>query len=424
VSLSIAVHKLLISLFWGAVSLTLYTYVGYPVWAFLRSRLWPRPWQQATIFPNVSVILVVHNGAALLLQKINQLLSLDYPRDRIEFIVVSDGCTDATNRILRSNPFVRSIICPERRGKAAGLNVGIQNATGEILVFLDVRQRLESTSFHYLLSNFTDPGIGCAGGEVLLSDNGHDQETRAVSSMYWRYEKWIRQCESRVDSPVGVSGAFYAVRRQLVCTLPEACLLDDVLQPLSIIRKGYRSVLDARAVVYDVPPRNFEDEFRRKVRTLAGNFQLLKLAPWLLSSENRLRFELISHKLMRLIVPVLLVILLATSAMLAIRSQLYTALFAAQLLFYLAAALGTCRGVPILAQIAGAARAFCMMNIAVVVGFYRFISTRRPLWSIWIPTAPPPEASTVSIEQTPHADAGVGLSIEPLSSEQTDWSTS
>jgi hypothetical protein len=189
-----------------------------------------------------------------------------------------------------------------------------------------------------------------------------------------------------IDSPVGVYGGFYAIRRELATTLPEATVLDDMLQPLSVIRQGYRTVLDRRSRVYDVWPTNEQGEFNRKVRTLAGNFQLLQLAPWLLSRENRLRFELISHKLLRLVVPALLVVLLSTGALLAIRSRLYGVAVAVQLLLYSLAALGGWRGVPIITRVATTARAFCMLNAAVVVGFYKYIFTRGPLWKIWIPT--------------------------------------
>jgi cellulose synthase/poly-beta-1,6-N-acetylglucosamine synthase-like glycosyltransferase len=372
--------------------------------------------------PTVSVILAVHNGSALLLQKIEQLLSLDYPPGRIEFIVVSDGSTDGTNRILRGNRLVRSIICPERRGKAAALNVGMQSATGEILLFLDIRPRLESASLQLLMSNFADPNVGCVAGEVVLIDDGHDQVTKAVGSLYWRYEQWIRNCESKVDSPVGVYGGFYAVRRELVCTLPEDTVLDDMLQPLSIIRQGYRSVLDARAVVYDVWPRSFKDEFGRKVRTLAGNFQLLQLAPWLLTRENRVRFELVSHKLLRLLVPVLLGILLGTSAMLAIRSRLYGALLATQLVIYMIAAMGAWCGLPIVVRIAGVARAFCMINLAAVLGFYKFLFTRGPLWSIWIPTTPFFGTTSDGDIKAPLRAVGLKLKEESVSDSETDRS--
>jgi poly-beta-1,6-N-acetyl-D-glucosamine synthase len=401
--------SILICVFWCAASLTLYTYLGYPFWIYLRSRFWPRPWRRAPMLPSVSVILVVHNCAALLSRRIDQLLSLEYPRDRIEFIVVSDGSTDDTNSILSAinDPLVRSIIVQERRGKAAALNVGMQSATGEILLFLDIRPSFRTTSLQFLVSNFADPEVGCVTGELVLCDDGHDSVTKAVGSLYWRYEQWIRKCESQVDSPLGVYGGFYAVRRELTRPLPEETILDDMLQPLSVIRQGYRSVIDVRARVYDVWPKSCHVEFSRKVRTLAGLFQLLQLAPWLLSRENRVRFEFVSHRLLRLLVPVLLVVLLSTSAMLAMRTRLYAVALAAQLVLYMIAALRPGRGIPILERIASAASAFCMLNVAVVVGFYRFLFTHGPLWKIWIPTASFPTTRSDDKDEGTRADAGV-----------------
>ena len=376
--------------FWCAACLMLYTYAGYPLWIYSRSRLHPRPPRQEPMLPTVSVILAVHNGAALLRLKVDHLLSLDYPQDRMEIVIVSDGSTDGTDDILRQfpDPPVRSIRCSEHCGKAAALNMGMQSATGEILLFLDIRPTIESNALQLLLSNFADPRVGCVAGELVLRDDGHDAGAKAVGGLYWRYEQWIRNCEAKVDSPLGVYGGFYAVRRKLARALPEGTILDDMLQPLSVIRQGYRSVLDVRARVYDIWPKSLHGEFHRKVRTLAGNFQLLQLAPWLLLRQNRLRFELISHKLLRLLVPILLVILLISSALLADRSLLYAGALAAQIVLYVLAALGAGRGIPVLMRIAGPASAFCMLNAAVVVGFYKFLFTQGPLWKIWT-SAPP-----------------------------------
>jgi glycosyltransferase involved in cell wall biosynthesis len=376
--------------FWGAVCLILYTYAGYPLWIYLRSRLHPQPQRQGFILPTVSIILAVHNGAALLRQKIAHLLSLDYPRERMEIEIVSDGSTDGTDDILKEfqDPQVRYIRCAEHSGKAAALNLGMQSATGEILLFLDIRPWMENNALQLLISNFVDPQVGCVTGELVLRGDGHDAGAQAIGGIYWRYEQWIRNCEAKVDSPLGVYGGFYAVRRELASALPNGIILDDMLQPLSVIRQGYRSVLDLRARVYDIWPKNLRGEFHRKVRTLAGNFQLLQLAPWLLSRQNRLRFELISHKLLRLLVPIMLVILLVTSALLANHSSLYAGVLASQIIFYLLAALGAWRGIPFLMRIAGPASAFCMLNAAVVVGFYKFLFTQGPLWKIWTSGAP------------------------------------
>jgi poly-beta-1,6-N-acetyl-D-glucosamine synthase len=376
--------------FWSAACIMLYTYAGYPLWIYLRSRLHPRPTLQAPILPKVSIILAVHNGAALLRQKVDHLLSLDYPRDRMEIVIVSDGSTDGTDDILKEfpDPPVRSIRCSGHCGKAVALNRGMQSATGEILLFIDIRPWIESNALQLLLSNFADPQVGCVAGELVLRDDGHEAGAKVVGGLYWRYEQWVRNCEAKVDSPLGVYGGFYAVRHKLATALPEGTILDDMLQPLSVIRQGYRSVLDVRARVYDIWPKSLRGEFHRKVRTLAGNFQLLQLAPWLLSRQNRLRFELISHKLLRLLVPILLVMLLISSALLVNRSLIYAGAFAAQIVLYALAVLGAGRGIPVLMRIAAPASAFCMLNAAVVVGFYKFLFTRGPLWKIWTSGAP------------------------------------
>jgi cellulose synthase/poly-beta-1,6-N-acetylglucosamine synthase-like glycosyltransferase len=398
--------------FWCAVCLLLYTYAGYPLWMYVRSRLYPRPSQQGAILPTVSIILAVHNGAALLRQKVDHLLSLDYPLDRMEIEIVSDGSTDGTDDILNDflDPHVRFIRCSEHCGKAAALNLGMQSATGEIIVFIDIRPWMEKNALQLLVSNFADPRVGCVAGELVLRDDGHDEGAKAIGGLYWRYEQWIRDCEARVDSPLGVYGGFYAIRRRLARALPEGTILDDMLQPLSVIRQGYRSVLDLRARVYDIWPKNLSGEFRRKVRTLAGNFQLLRLAPWLLTRQNRLRFELISHKLLRLLVPVMLVILLITSASLANRGLLYAGALSVQIAFYVLAALGAVLGIPVLMRIAAPASAFCVLNAAVVVGFYKFLFTRGPLWKIWTSGAPA-SVTAAGIEHTDLSSTMVGMHL-------------
>lgn len=371
--------------FWISAIVIAYTYVGYPVWIWLCSKFGARPWIRQEIHPTVSIIMAVHNGETLLREKIDHLLTLDYPPELVEIIIVSDGSYDGTEQILMelSHPRLRPIICREHRGKAAAVNEALRCATGEILVFVDIRPRLEKEALRRLVSNFADPAVGCVAGELCLSNEGHDAGTTAVSGLYWRYEQWIRKSESMVDSPLGVYGGFYAVRRKLAADMPEGLILDDMYEPLSIVRKGFRSVLDESACVWDIWPKNSSLEFHRKVRTLAGNYQLLQVAPWLLGRANRLRWQLISHKVLRLFVPVLLMIAFGTSFTL--RASLpYLAFFIVQAFIYVLAVVGLMRDVPVLCRVSGPATAFCLLNAAAVVGFYRFVVYRRELWKIWV----------------------------------------
>jgi cellulose synthase/poly-beta-1,6-N-acetylglucosamine synthase-like glycosyltransferase len=371
-------------IFWLAASVIVYTYAGYPLWIWLRASLFPRPWGREQIWPRLSIIMAVHNGAPLLHEKISQLLAIDYPKDLLEILIVSDGSNDGTNEILaRVVAGIRTFVLPERCGKAAALNVGIREAKGDILVFVDIRPVLERDAVRRLVENFADPQIGCVGGDLVLRSDEHDASTAAVSDFYWRYEQWMRKCEARSGSILGVYGGFYAVRRELAAQLPEGTILDDMYQPLQVARQGYRVVLDESARVWDVWPRTSNGEFARKVRTLAGNFQLLRLAPWLLRRQNPLRWRLFAHKLLRLLVPVLLVLLLITSWMLR-GSAFCSILLAAQILFYAAALLGLKFDNRITRRISGPAAAFCMLNAAVLVAFCKLLFIRGPLWKIWV----------------------------------------
>ena len=370
--------------FWLSLAGVLYTYLGYPVLIWMLARVRPREWATAAIEPTVSIVLPVHNGGTFLREKIDHLLSLDYPNIK-EVILVSDGSIDETAQLMTQvqHPTVFPLILAEQVGKAAALNAGVARASGEVVLFVDIRPRIGSGAIRQLVSNFADPSVGCVAGELVLREEGHDPATSAIGGLYWRYEQWIRKCECMFDSPVGVYGGFYAVRRRLLVDQPDGIILDDMFQPLSIIRQGYRSVLDTRATVYDTWPKQITGEFNRKVRTLAGNYQLFKLAPWSLSPRNRVFFQLVSHKVMRLLVPFLIVLLLLSSAILSRHSPLYAGLAVAQVLVWITALLSLRFELPLFQRLASSAGALLVLNAAAVLALYRFIATRGPLWKIW-----------------------------------------
>ncbi|HTW79581.1 MAG TPA: glycosyltransferase family 2 protein [Terracidiphilus sp.] len=406
------------TVFWWTLGIILYTYLGYPVAIWILSRVHRRTWRIASISPGLSIVLAVHNGIALLPGKLRHLLSLDYSHLR-EVIVVSDGSGDGTAEFLarQQHPLLRTIILEKHQGKAAALNVGMAKATADIILFVDIRPEIQPGAVQRLISNFADPKVGCVAGELLLRREGHDTASAAVGGMYWSYEQWIRTCESAFDSPVGVYGGFYAVRRELAVPQPVGIILDDMFQPLSIIRQGYRSVLDPEAVVYDTWPGQIEREFQRKVRTLAGNFQLFQLAPWTLSLRNRVLFQLVSHKLLRLIVPYLGILLLVCTVALGVRSHFYAGVAVLELLSLALALIGLFVRVSVLQRIAGPASALLLLNAAAVVGFYRFLTTRGPLWKIWTSreatstSAPPARESMAQFEAGVVAGPGGGRNV-------------
>jgi cellulose synthase/poly-beta-1,6-N-acetylglucosamine synthase-like glycosyltransferase len=389
--------------FWISIGIVFYAYVGYPLvmWAF--SRWMKRRSTAAEIAPTVSVILAVRNGMTLLPWKMQHLFNLDYP-NVAEIVVVSDGSDDGTAEFLSTltDPRLKTILLPEHGGKAVALNAGMEAATAEVLLFVDIRPRIAPGAIQHLVNQFADPKVGCVAGELVLSQAGHSAVPGAVGGLYWRYEQWIRKCEASYDSPVGVYGGFYAIRRSLAVPQPAGIILDDMFQPLSIIRQGYRSVMEPQAVVYDEWPQKTSSEFNRKVRTLAGNFQLMQLAPWVLTPQNRVFFQLVSHKLLRLFVPYLFVSVLVASLFLAGGSRFYAALAILQLLGFGLAMLSFRFRIPVLGRIAAPIGALIMLNTAAVVGLYRFLLTRGPLWRIW-DSQIPSSSNKISRTESPEA---------------------
>jgi glycosyltransferase involved in cell wall biosynthesis len=383
--------------FWVSFAGILYTYVGYPAMIWLLSKLRARPWKTERVSPSVSIVLAVHNGIVQLPGKISHLLDLGYPNLK-EIIIVSDGSTDGTEEYLcrKRHSLLRTVVLKEQCGKAAAINAGVAEASGDILLFVDIRPEIAPNAIEKLVSNFADQSVGCVAGELILRKDGHDATAEAVGALYWKYEQWIRRCEAIFDSPIGVYGGFYAIRRGLFVRQPAGVILDDMFQPLSIIRQGYRSVFEVRALAFDTWPRKVEGEFNRKVRTLAGNFQLFRLAPWTLTLQNRVLFQLVSHKIMRLIVPYLLFCLLLSAAILSVDSSFYAAFAAAQVLVWILAIAGLRYRVRLLNRITSPASALFVLNTAAVFGLYKFLFTKGPLWKIWKPNLQ--ESTSTEIE--------------------------
>jgi biofilm PGA synthesis N-glycosyltransferase PgaC len=368
--------------FWISVGLIAYTYLGYPLWLWIRSRWRRKPVRSAPYISFVSIIMVVRNEEKVLPRKLENLLNLNYPSDSLEIVVVSDASGDSTNQILSkhvTNPRIRVIFNPQQCGKAAGLNTAMSTARGEIVVFTDARQQIERDAIRILVDNFADPDIGSASGELMLGDPESGESERGMS-VYWSVEKTVRELESAAGSVVGATGAIYAVRRKLLVKLPPETILDDVYIPMHVVRTGARVIFDPRARAWDSPDQGTAREFTRKVRTLSGNYQLLQIAPWLLSSTNPLRFQFVSHKLLRLVVPFALLAMLL--ACLLVRGAFYRGALILQLGFYALSLLGSAhvlRRGPF-GRIIDAARTFVLLNTAAVVAFANFVAGRKAAW--------------------------------------------
>jgi len=291
----------------GCLLFVVYVLIGYPLLAAHAAIRRVRPVRKQFAPLSVSVLLAVRNGERELDAKLTSLLELDYPLSLLEIFVLSDGSTDGT--VARASCWTETVTeCGARLeifdlppgGKSAALNVGLAKATGEIIFYTDVRQTLDRQALRELVACFGDSEVGVASGELVICSGSNAEETQ--TGLYWRYEKRIRFWQSAIDSVIGATGAIYAQRRALCRPLPTDALLDDVHQPLAAFFAGYRVILDGAAQAYDQPAR-LDQEFRRKVRTLAGNYQIIRHYPALFGATNRMRWHFLSHKFARLLLP-------------------------------------------------------------------------------------------------------------------------
>jgi poly-beta-1,6-N-acetyl-D-glucosamine synthase len=427
------------TLFWLSCGVVLYVYVGYPLllhaWGRLRAKSLAVN-GPADPPPAVSIVIAARNEAGRITGRVANLDALDYPADRIEIVVVSDGSTDETAVALAQLAADDNRIVPIEvpvGGKALALNAGIARASNDVIVFADMRQGFAPDALRALVAPFRDPRVGAVTGELVLEGESRDRraeerrarlERRAIEDrrgvrrhtdgqrkgrrrwslrrtvldstitdgvgLYWRYEKQIRRDESAAGSVVGATGAIYAMRRSLWRPLPADTILDDVLAPMRCVMAGFRVVFEERACAFDRTASDSRAEGRRKLRTLAGNYQLLWLEPALLLPwRNPAWVQFVSHKVGRLLVPYALPVIFVSSLVLARDAFVYAAAFAAQCAFYALAAYGswlektsarsTAAPAPPVVRLARVALMFLVMNKSAVAGLVALV-TRQKVW--------------------------------------------
>lgn len=367
----------MIALFGIGGLLVFYVIVLYPLLLAARARFGEKPVVKRFEPRRVSVILPVRNGGPWIARKLESLLSLDYPRELVQTVVVSDGSDDDTEKIVRgfSGRGVELVRVP-RGGKPAALNAGIARATGEILFFTDVRQLLDRACLKRLVACFADPAVGAVSGYLVVAP-GQTREADDVG-LYWRYERWIRRNLSRVDSILGATGAVYALRRELAVELPKDLILDDMYLPLAGFFRGKRLILEPDAVAYDYPTA-LGSEFRRKVRTQAGAYQLTAKMPQLLGPRNRMWLDYVSLKLGRLALPWAMLAVLVGSF--GLPPPWRATALSVQAGFYLLAALdGVFPEMSAARKISSPARAFVTLLAAPVFALRIFFVPAESLW--------------------------------------------
>jgi len=374
-----------------------YTYLGYPLLLYVWSSIFPGKVKKyvRSYEPFVSIIIAAHNEEINIENRINNLICQVYPLGKLEIIVVSDGSDDRTDIIMKQleskihnrfpfyNGLLKFLSYRPMRGKSYAINIGVANATGDIVVFADSRQRFSNCAIKQLVSNFADEQVGCVSGELFIEDistSGNSLKQIDIIS-YWEFEKWLRKLESRTGSVPGATGAIYAIRKKLFRTLPEKIIVEDVFIPLSVRMQGFRVAFDSSAVAYDKISKDISLEKKRKIRTLAGNWQLLITQPQLINPLlNPLWFKFLSHKIFRLFVPYCLIILLII--VMCLRTLLSNIILVIMLIcIFLTVISPLTRNLGIIYKISKLCKSIIILNFFAFLSPFKFIGySRKKIW--------------------------------------------
>jgi cellulose synthase/poly-beta-1,6-N-acetylglucosamine synthase-like glycosyltransferase len=374
--------------YWAIVAsfaLLFYTYFGYPALLWILSRVVPRaerPAAPLVAWPKVSILISAYNEEHAIGERIKNLLHLDYPRERIEILIGSDGSTDRTTQIVKRYPGVRLLAFSQRRGKSSVLNDLIKEARNEIVILTDANTYFFPDAVQKLVQALLRHGDGAIA--VGLLDLRSPSERGNHDGSYWRYETWIKMMESRFGSLLGANGAIYAFRRKRYRPLPAKAIVDDFLIPMLMRQhSGDRIFFIPEARAWEKSPSEVRDEFRRRVRIGAGDFQALQwtwrlLLPW----KGMIALAYFSHKVLRWLGPWFMLTAFLGSLML-VRDPFFTWLLLAQAAFYFFALGGALlRPVPAIGRLATAARYFVVLNAGLFCGLLRLVSgAARPTWA-------------------------------------------
>jgi len=363
-----------------------YTYAGYPWLLMIASTLRPKRVRRDRFEPTVTIIITAYNEERSLAAKLENTLALDYPRELLEIVVASDCSNDRTDQIVRefSARGVRLCRQPERLGKTAAQNTAVEQAHGEIILFSDATSDYQPDVIRTMMPNFADAAVGCVTGRLVYVDSADSRVGRGARS-YWGYETFLKKHESRAGSLIGASGCLYAVRRSAYVPLyHEAC--SDFIIATKMVEQRLRAVYEPDAVCTEQTNRRSDAELKMRVRVIAQTFtDLWRHRPMLNPFRSGFyAVQLLSHKVMRYLVPFFLIALFAASAMLAPASFTYRMLFATQLLGYGCALLAwLLEKVGIRSRLLALPQYFVLANVASLIACYQFIRGER--YARWEP---------------------------------------
>jgi cellulose synthase/poly-beta-1,6-N-acetylglucosamine synthase-like glycosyltransferase len=367
---------------WLAIGVLCYAYAGFPLLLALTSIVRPRRVRQQPVTPSITQIIAAYNEEECIAERLENALAVDYPRDALEIIVVSDGSTDATERIVAGyrDRGVRLLSLP-RRGKIAALDEGARHARGALLVFSDANVVVAPDALRAIARNFADPSVGGVVASTGYRIEGSGESSRRGEDLYWRYDTWLKKLESRIGSVVSAHGGLYAVRRSLYQSPPDGAVTDDFIISTAVIAQGYRLVFEADARAWELPVPTAKREFARRVRLMTRGMRAVAQRRALLNPFRHGFYSIVlfTHKVVRRLLFVPLVVLFAATAALSGEHAVYAVAFAVQLLFVTLAALGL-----------GLRRSrfgelkllyvpffFGLANLAAVLAFVRFVRGER-----------------------------------------------
>ena len=373
-------------IFWISLTALVYVYVGYPLLVYFVSLVRPLEVKKGNFEPTVTVLITAYNEEEAIRVKLENTLEIDYPKEKLEILVASDGSTDETEKIVRefAAQGVKLFRQEGRMGKTFTQNKAVEQATGEIILFSDATTKYEKDVLRVMLPNFADETVGCVAGKLIYIDESESGVGKGAKS-YWNYETFLKMSESRACSLIGASGCLYAVRRSAYREMyAEAC--SDFLICTVVYRQNLRSIYEPNAVCTEKTNRQTAKEMQMRVRVISQTFTDLWRNREMLNPfrSGFYAVELVSHKLLRYAVPVYLILLLFSSIVVAFYSNIFAAAAALQIFFYLSALIGwllerSGKNVRFLAF----PLYFLLTNLASLVGFYKFLRGER--YARWEP---------------------------------------
>jgi cellulose synthase/poly-beta-1,6-N-acetylglucosamine synthase-like glycosyltransferase len=355
-------------LFWSSLGALAWTQAGYPLTAAALARLRGRPVRKDDIEPAVSLIVAAHDEEGVIERRLQNLLALDYPAEKLEIVVASDASGDRTDELVEAmaarEPQVRLLPCP-RGGKVAAQNRAVRSTTGDVLAFSDANAQWRPDALRKLVRNFADPEVAyVCGGHFYEAADGTNRE-----GTYWRFESWLRRSESRLGSITGGIGPIYAVRREDYVEV-DPRFGHDLALPYLMVQHGRRAVFEPEAVAWEKPSRDNEDEYRRKVRMFEHCWLIVIRGRMLRRLNPTYLLEILSHRHLRYGSGILHIVLLGSSVALVGAGLVYQLALAAQLLLLAAAATGV-----------GIARYYVLVTWATVASLVNYLRAGVP--AVW-----------------------------------------